>query len=227
MRVRPGRLEVHVQVCLPDYEGRQEILQIHSKRMRERGCLDEEAALALGSGCLAKVTDHYSGADLAGLLRSATSFALERYVDEALLQGWRPGGERLPAPADGADGRDGEDDGAALLEVKLFHVAASHRGSTLRCLVLPSWVHIALYHHPGCTDAAKARARMVVLTQHSSVEPAARRTLCVCVDATPHQTTPLLFRYSMQTWSGPSLKLDQPLSVASQPGYVQGHSGFA
>ena len=89
--LRPGRLEVQVQVPRPDAAGRQQILAIQTRRLRERGCLAPRAATALASGALAAVTKGFSGADLAGLTRSATSFALERYVDDALLDGWQPG----------------------------------------------------------------------------------------------------------------------------------------
>jgi len=89
--LRPGRLEVQVKVPRPDAAGRRNIVAIHSRRLRERGCLDACAASALRSGALAKATWGFSGADIAGLLRSATSFALERYVDSALLGGWAAG----------------------------------------------------------------------------------------------------------------------------------------
>ena len=77
--LRPGRLEVQVEVPQPDAAGRQTILAIHSRRLRERGCLAPPAAAAIASGALAAVTVGFSGADLAGLVRSATSFELERY----------------------------------------------------------------------------------------------------------------------------------------------------
>ncbi|KAF4749278.1 hypothetical protein FOZ63_007893 [Perkinsus olseni] len=35
--LRPGRLEVHVEIGLPDEEGRNEIFNIHTKQMREHG----------------------------------------------------------------------------------------------------------------------------------------------------------------------------------------------
>jgi len=92
--LRPGRLEVQVKVPRPDEAGRQQILNIHTARLREKRCLDREAAAALQSGALARVTPSFSGAELAGLMRSATSFALERYVDLALLNGWAPGAAR-------------------------------------------------------------------------------------------------------------------------------------
>ena len=100
--LRPGRLEVQVKVPRPDATGRQQILEIQTRRLRERGCLTKRAAAALGSGALAQVTVGFSGADLAGLMRSATSFALERYVDGALLRGWTPGAAGAAAAAAGA-----------------------------------------------------------------------------------------------------------------------------
>jgi len=54
--LRPGRLEVQVLVPLPDKDGRTRILGIHSRQLRERGCLDARAAAALSSGSLAQVS---------------------------------------------------------------------------------------------------------------------------------------------------------------------------
>lgn len=93
----------------PDAEGRQRIAAIHSKRLRERDCLEPRAAAALGSGAFAEVTEGFSGADIAGLLRSATSFALERYADERLLSGLAPGAEVA---------KGGRDASSGLLEVR-------------------------------------------------------------------------------------------------------------
>ena len=114
--LRPGRLEVHVLVPRPDEAGRQRIAAIHSKRLRERDCLEPRAAAALTSGALAEVTESFSGADIAGLLRSATSFALERYADERLLSGLAPGVEAGDTTTRGG-GRGGASSG--LLEVRV------------------------------------------------------------------------------------------------------------
>ncbi|KAG7348395.1 ATPase AAA, CDC48 subfamily protein [Nitzschia inconspicua] len=124
--LRPGRLEVQIEVPLPDKEGRREILQIHFNALRKKGRLskplccaidglshsladahlsveitsDEELAVfdlvkerkrdkfKLGISrlfssvrpCydLAAETKGFSGADIAGLVRSAGSLALSR-----------------------------------------------------------------------------------------------------------------------------------------------------
>ena len=116
--LRPGRLEVQVQVPRPDTAGRRNIVAIHSRRLRERGCLDERASAALRSGALAEATWGFSGADIAGLLRSATSFALERYVDAALLGGWVAGEAALAASRGRTAASGGSASPDGLLEVQ-------------------------------------------------------------------------------------------------------------
>ena len=56
-------------------------------RLRDREALDGRCEHALDSGALAAATRGFSGAELAGLLRSAASFALERYLDSS-ARGW-------------------------------------------------------------------------------------------------------------------------------------------
>jgi vesicle-fusing ATPase len=114
--LRPGRLEVQVLVPRPDVAGRQRIAAIHSKRLRERGCLDERAAACLRGGAFAETTVGFSGADIAGLIRAASSYALERYVDESLLHGdaAESGGAGETSRAD----RDAEATRHGMLEVR-------------------------------------------------------------------------------------------------------------
>ena len=50
--LRPGRLEVQVEVPRPDAAGRQQILRIQSAELRERGSLEPRAAACLASGAL-------------------------------------------------------------------------------------------------------------------------------------------------------------------------------
>lgn len=74
--LRPGRLEVHMEISLPDESGRIQILKIHTAKMREMGKLDQDVNIAE----LAQRTKNFSGAEISGLVRSATSFALNRHV---------------------------------------------------------------------------------------------------------------------------------------------------
>jgi len=74
--LRPGRLEVHVEISLPDEAGRVQILNIHTKSMREGNYLASDVDL----GALAAETKNFSGAEIEGLIKSAASFAFARQV---------------------------------------------------------------------------------------------------------------------------------------------------
>ncbi|XP_019862198.1 PREDICTED: vesicle-fusing ATPase-like, partial [Amphimedon queenslandica] len=76
--LRPGRFEVQIEVGLPDEEGREEIFSIHTREMRENGILSTDVNLKE----LAANTTRFSGAEIAGVVRGAASYALERkYAD--------------------------------------------------------------------------------------------------------------------------------------------------
>ncbi|KAG0483119.1 hypothetical protein HPP92_011203 [Vanilla planifolia] len=74
--LRPGRLEVHVEINLPDENGRLQILQIHTNKMKENSFLAADVNLHE----LAARTKNYSGAELEGVVKSAVSFALNRQI---------------------------------------------------------------------------------------------------------------------------------------------------
>ncbi|KAF3766260.1 AAA-domain-containing protein [Cryphonectria parasitica EP155] len=74
--LRPGRLEVQVEISLPDEKGRQQILKIHTSKMRENGRIADDVNLAE----LAALTKNFSGAELNGLAKSAASFAFNRHT---------------------------------------------------------------------------------------------------------------------------------------------------
>ncbi|KAF8821939.1 putative N-ethylmaleimide-sensitive fusion protein, partial [Cardiosporidium cionae] len=75
--LRPGRLEVHIEIGLPDEAGRIQILNIHTKKMRNAKRLDPEVQITE----LAVRTKNYSGAEIEGLVRSAASYAFQRKID--------------------------------------------------------------------------------------------------------------------------------------------------
>ena len=74
--LRPGRLEVHIEISLPDENGRHQILTIHTSKMRNNGVMANDVDLAE----LAALTKNFSGAEIGGLVKSATSFAFNRHV---------------------------------------------------------------------------------------------------------------------------------------------------
>ena len=72
--LRPGRLELHIEIGLPDEKGRQQIFNIHTKKMRENKVLGDDVDLAQ----LAKLTKNYTGADIESMVKLACSNALSQ-----------------------------------------------------------------------------------------------------------------------------------------------------
>ncbi|UZJ51589.1 hypothetical protein CBS101457_000909 [Exobasidium rhododendri] len=81
--LRPGRLEVHMEINLPDEHGRRQIIGIQTNKMRKNGVMDDDVNLDE----LAAVTKNFSGAEIAGLVKSATSFAFNRHVKVGTMAG--------------------------------------------------------------------------------------------------------------------------------------------
>lgn len=70
--LRPGRLEIHLEIGLPDERGRLQIFEIHTKNMKKNNLLANDVDLNF----LAAQTKNYTGAEIEAVCRSATSFAL-------------------------------------------------------------------------------------------------------------------------------------------------------
>ena len=75
--LRPGRLELHIEVTLPDEPGRLQIFNIHTKKMRENKILADDVDLAH----LAKITKNYTGADIESMVKLACSNALSQGIN--------------------------------------------------------------------------------------------------------------------------------------------------
>ena len=75
--LRPGRLEIHLEIGLPDEYGRKQIFEIHTRHMRKNDLLDD----AIDFEKLAIVTKNYTGAEIEAVCRSATSYALFKDLD--------------------------------------------------------------------------------------------------------------------------------------------------
>ncbi|KAI1382811.1 AAA-domain-containing protein [Hypoxylon trugodes] len=74
--LRPGRLEVHVEISLPDEHGRVQILNIHTAKIRAINKLGDDVSLDE----LAHLTKNYSGAEISGLVKAALSYAFTRHT---------------------------------------------------------------------------------------------------------------------------------------------------
>lgn len=73
---RPGRLEVKIEIGLPKEQGRTQILNIHTQKMKANGKLSKDVDISE----LAKLTKNFSGAELSGLVRASQAGALNRLV---------------------------------------------------------------------------------------------------------------------------------------------------
>jgi len=75
--LRPGRLEIHLEIGLADERGRRQIFEIHTRHMVQNNLLGEDVDL----NHLAAITKNYTGAEIEAVCRSATSFALFKDLD--------------------------------------------------------------------------------------------------------------------------------------------------
>lgn len=75
---RPGRFDREIEIGVPDKDGRNEILQIHTRNMP----LADEVDIKR----LSEMTHGYTGADISSLSREAAMKALRRYMPEINLE---------------------------------------------------------------------------------------------------------------------------------------------
>lgn len=74
--LRAGRLEVHMEISLPDEKGRVQILRIHTMKMQKNGVMDDDVDVKE----LARRTKNFSGAEINGVVKAASSFAFSRHI---------------------------------------------------------------------------------------------------------------------------------------------------
>ncbi|KAI8973858.1 P-loop containing nucleoside triphosphate hydrolase protein [Pilobolus umbonatus] len=94
--LRPGRLEVHMEIGLPDENGRLQILTIHTSKMRQNDILDGDVSLEE----LAELTKNYSGAEIAGVVKAASSYAFSRHIKVGTVAGISPEIENMKVGMD-------------------------------------------------------------------------------------------------------------------------------
>ncbi len=87
--LRPGRFDRQVQVTLPTEEGRRQILQVHTRKVRLAEDIDLDR--------LAQVTSGFSGADLANIVNEAALLAVRRDQDAVTMADFDLAIERVVA----------------------------------------------------------------------------------------------------------------------------------
>lgn len=81
--LRPGRFEVCIEIGIPNATDRLEILQIYLEQLINKG-LFQNAGLTLEE--LVSMTENFSGAEIAGMVRNVSSYAIEREVSSSQNQ---------------------------------------------------------------------------------------------------------------------------------------------
>ncbi|KAF2445715.1 AAA-domain-containing protein [Karstenula rhodostoma CBS 690.94] len=119
--LRPGRLEVHMEISLPDEAGRAQILKIHTTKMRNNNVIEGDVNVEE----LAKLTKNFSGAEINGLVKAASSYAFSRHIKVGTMASINPDVENMKV--------NREDFLHALEEVKpLFGAAEEELGQRVR-----------------------------------------------------------------------------------------------
>lgn len=75
--MRPGRLEIHIEIPLPEKDGRLKIFNIHSKKIKDNEYLGDDVDFEK----LAEMTPNFSGAEIKSVVTLATSYPLAKMID--------------------------------------------------------------------------------------------------------------------------------------------------
>lgn len=74
--LRAGRIEVHIEVGLPDLEGRKQIFRIHTEKMKSSNMIDKN----INFDQIAKLTENYSGAEIEAVVKNASARAIHKQL---------------------------------------------------------------------------------------------------------------------------------------------------
>ncbi len=74
--LRPGRLEVQIEIQLPDEKGRYDILKIHTNKMNTQNYLEK-----VNLNEVATLTPNYTGAELESVVKTAVSYSIAREIN--------------------------------------------------------------------------------------------------------------------------------------------------
>lgn len=74
--LRPGRLEVQIEIHLPDEKGRNDILTIHTNKMSKKNYLNN-----VNLDEIANLTTNYTGAELESVVKTAVSYSIAREIN--------------------------------------------------------------------------------------------------------------------------------------------------
>jgi SpoVK/Ycf46/Vps4 family AAA+-type ATPase len=74
--LRAGRIEILIEIGLPDKEGRKQIFRIHTNEMKNNNMVDKDVNIDQ----LAEITENYSGAEIEAVVKNAASLVLYKQL---------------------------------------------------------------------------------------------------------------------------------------------------
>jgi vesicle-fusing ATPase len=80
--LRPGRLELHIEITVPDLEGRKQIFRIHTKELTKNDHLHSD----VNFDELANLTVNYSGAEIKSVIDKASKYSLIKLIDPITMK---------------------------------------------------------------------------------------------------------------------------------------------
>lgn len=80
--LRSGRIEIHIEIKLPNLEGRRKIFEIHTKKSRDNKHIGSSVEFNL----LSEMTTNYSGAEIKSVCSKAATYPLTKLIDPKTMK---------------------------------------------------------------------------------------------------------------------------------------------
>lgn len=80
--LRSGRIELHIEIGLPDRNGRKKIFEIHTKKIRENGHISFDVDFDE----LANITTNFTGAEIKSVVAKASTYPLTKLIDPKTMK---------------------------------------------------------------------------------------------------------------------------------------------
>ena len=77
--LRPGRLELHIEIGLPNEKGREQIFNVYTRKMKENNLLNDDVDIIH----LSKITKNFTGADIEAMVKLAIANVLYSGMDSS------------------------------------------------------------------------------------------------------------------------------------------------
>jgi vesicle-fusing ATPase len=164
--LRPGRFEVQIEIGLPKEEGRKQIMAIHTHQMRESGLVAE----GVDFDAIATELPRVSGAEIAGLVRNAASFAVDRV---------------MAASAEGDDGNTIVGEGGSSSSSGSGSGTSGGGGDGADLRVTPADIHKAVAALKPSYDIDEAGLALKHLPYGVISEVPSSFAVCTCLVAVP------------------------------------------